>query len=592
MPPRPVRAEPVEAPLLPFAIRGLSLDVQCFEKLSTNGFGVMKGLVLALGMAIFTPASVRAQEVTVSDPVDVSVTIYRAPYRNGGAINLGALGGFAVVTETRRVTLPAGRSRLRFEGVVDGIVPESAIISGLPGGVIEKNRDAALLSPATLLRASLGRQLLLRRTNPATGRVVLVPAEVTAANETGVTLRTRDGLEALQCSGTPEAVRYEPGANGLSARPTLSVQTRSARPISAVVTLTYLAQGFDWSASYTAQVAPDGKTLDLGGWITLANGNSVSLNNAQTQIVAGGLNREYVRQFLNAMPRALANCWPMQRTSDVPLKPERPYQLVQPFLGLAYDNFDEEMDSREYAKMRRGFALPPPPPPPPPPMVAMAMPSAPPPPEQLGDLKLYRVPQRTTVAAQQMKQTRLVEQHGVPFDRIYTVTLPTSVWYRADERRNAEVLLRTRNDKAHQLGLPLPAGAFLIEQAHAGRMMLVGEPDLRDTAEDEKVELRLGEAPDVNLRRTVLHSDSPPDLLAGLSDMLTTRVKQGKQVERVEIANAGSAPISFELKYDVSGSQRLDQADHPLDKEDGHPIFRLTVPANQTVTLHYTVLDR
>lgn len=50
------------------------------------------------------------------------------------------------------------------------------------------------------------------------------------------------------------------------------------------------------------------------------------------------------------------------------------------------------------------------------PMMMMAAPAPPPPPappEQLGDLKLYRVPQRTTVAAMQMKQTRLVEQRGV-----------------------------------------------------------------------------------------------------------------------------------------------------------------------------------
>lgn len=547
-------------------------------------------LIFAAALTLGGATMAQAQDNAASDPVDTSVTIYRAPYRNGGSISLNALGGFAVITETRRVTIPAGRSRLRFEGVVDGIVPESAIVTGLPGGVIEKNRDAALLSPGTLLRASLGKQLLLKRTNPATGKESFLPAEVTAANETGVTLKTKDGIEALQCSGAPEAFRYERSANGLSARPTLSVQTRSARAISATVTLTYLAQGFDWSANYTAQVSPDGKTLDLGGWITLANGNSVSLNNAQTQIVAGGLSREYVRQFANAMPRAVASCWPMQTTSEVPRKPERRYQLVQPYLGMAYDRFDAEMDSNEVRKMRRFEAVPapmmvmgsPPPPAPPPPPQA----------EQLGDLKLYRVPQRTTVAARQVKQTRLIEQHGVPFERIYTQRLGTSTWYRADDRYTAEVILRTRNDKAHQLGLPLPAGAFLIEQDHAGRTMLVGEPSLADTADGEKVELKLGAAPDVTVRRSVLQADSPLELLGGLSTDLAGRMKQKLQVQRVEVSNAGSAPIRFELKFDVYGAQRIVDADQPLDKEDGHPIFRLTVPANDSVVIRFGVQDR
>ena len=548
-------------------------------------------LTLAAVLTLGGVAMAHAQDSAASDPVDTSVTIYRAPHRNGGSISLNALGGFAVITETRRVTIPAGRSRLRFEGVVDGIVPESAIVSGLPGGVIEKNRDAALLSPATLLRASLGKQLLLKRTNPATGKETFLPAEVTAANETGVTLKTKDGIEALQCSGVPEGFRYERSASGLSARPTLSVQTRSTRTLTATVTLTYLAQGFDWSANYTAAVSPDGKTMDVGGWITLANGNSVSLNNAQTQIVAGGLNRSYVAQYLNAMPRALASCWPMQKTSDVPRKPERRYQLVQPFLGLAYDKFDAEMDSRELRKALRFEGVPSPA------MMAMAPPPPPPPPappqaEQLGDLKLYRVPQRTTVAARQMKQTRLIEQHGVPVERIHTLLVPISSWYRADDWFTAETILRTRNDKAHQLGLPLPAGAFLIEQDHGGRSMLVGEPSLADTADGEKVELRLGNAPDVKLRRTMLRMDSPPDLITPLTGALAERVRTGKQVQRIEISNAGAAPIRFELKLQTYGAERIVDADHPVDKEDGRPIFRLTVPANDSVVILFGVQDR
>ncbi|WP_374280762.1 DUF4139 domain-containing protein [Novosphingobium sp.] len=541
--------------------------------------------ILAATLALLA-APALAQDVAASDPVDTSVTIYRAPWRNGGSISLDSLGGFAVVTETRRVTIPAGRSRLRFVGVVDGIVPESAIVTGLPGGVIEKNRDAALLSPATLLRASLGKQLLLKRTSATTGKVTFVPAEVTSANETGVMLRTKDGIEALRCSGVPEALRYEPGTGGLSARPTLSVQTRSARALTATVTLTYIAQGFDWSANYTAQVSADGKTMDLGGWITLANGNSVSLNNAQTQIVAGGLKRAYVRQFANAMPRALASCWPMQKTSDVPLKPDRPYELVQPFLGLAYDSFDAEMSSAELRKMNRmalpmmAMAAPPPPPPP-----------APPPPEaeQLGDLKLYRVAERTTVAARQMKQTRLIEQRGVPFERVYLAEFSARSWSDVTSEVMATPLLRTRNDKASQLGLPLPAGSFLVEQEQSGRAMLVGEPQLADTTVGEKIELRLGPAPDVTVTRTVLAASKDRALVPMLSSALFDRLSKGEQVQRIQIANAGAAPIQLEVKYYTAGAQRLVDADRPLDKVDGRYVFRIEVPANDKLVIHYAV---
>lgn len=519
--------------------------------------------LIALLLTLFAALPAAAGDVAASDPLDVSITVYRNPNRNGGSIQLNALGGFAVITETRRVTIPAGRSRLRFEGVVDGIIPESAIITGLPGGVIEKNRDAALLSPSSLMRAARGRIITLKRTDPVTGKLEAVTGEIVSASDQGVVFKTAAGIESLRCSGLPETFRYSSGAEGLSARPTLSVQTRTAKAITVTVTLTYIVEQFDWSANYTAHLNADGQTMDVGGWITLANGNSVSLNNAQTQIVAGGLNREYVQRFFNNQPQVIARCWPMQRTSDVPLKPDQPYELVTPYSGRDFNTYE----SGEIMVTAQRLSAPAP-------MPVMAMDSAsvapPPPPEQLGDLKLYRVPQRTTVAAQQMKQTRLIEQHGVPFDRIYKATVSGNT-YGSEERPAAIAVLRTKNDKAHQLGLPLPAGSFLIEQDQFGRTMLVGEPLLADTAEDEKVELVLGQAPDITVKRISL--------------------ERGKQTENVEvtISNASAAPIVFELDLAGWGAMKLDKADRPFEQRNGRPLFVLTVPANGSITLHYTV---
>ena len=518
-------------------------------------------IALLLMMSAARPAA--AGDVTASEPSDIAVTIYRDPGRNGGPIRLDALGGFAVITETRRVAIPAGRSRLRFVGVVDGIIPASAIVTGLPGGVIEKNRDAALLSPSSLMRAARGKTITLRRTNRDTGKAELVTGQIVSASDQGVIFKTVAGVEALRCSGMAETFRYGLDAEGLSAQPTLSVQTKSAKPITATITLTYIAEQFDWSANYTAQISPDGKTMELGGWITLANGNSVSLIDAQTQIVAGGLNREYVQRFVNNQPQVIARCWPMQRTSDVPLKPDRPYELVSPYSNpLPVDMMESANIVVTAQRREKGLMVPPP-------MVMAAPPAPPPPPEQLGDLKLYRVPQRTTVAAMQMKQTRLVEQSGVPFDRIYKATM-SAVSDQAEEQAPAYAMLRTRNDKAHSLGLPLPSGSFLIEQDQFGRTMLVGEPSLADTAEDEQVELVLGQAPDIAVTRKTLRRSAKA------------------QDTEVTISNAGASAIAFELDLYVRGTQHITKSDRPFEQRNGRPLFALAVPANGSVTLKFT----
>src|SRR6202020_960232 len=102
----------------------------------------------------------------------------------------------------------------------------------------------------------------------------------------GVVFHSAQGVEALRCSGLSEQFVFE-STEGLTATPTLSVVVRSAQAASALVTLSYLARGFDWSADYSATLAPDGKTMDLGAWVTLANGNGTSFPTARTQVVAG-----------------------------------------------------------------------------------------------------------------------------------------------------------------------------------------------------------------------------------------------------------------------------------------------------------------
>ncbi len=524
-----------------------------------------------------------ARDVTTSPASDTSVTIYRAPWRNGGDITLQNLGGFAVVTETRRVELPAGESRVRFEGVAEGIIPESAIVRGLPGGVVEKNRDAALLSPSALLRAAVDGRVQLKRTDRATGKVRLIAASVESASEDGVILKTAEGYEALRCAGQPETVRFERAANGLSAVPTLSVVTRTARATTATVTLTYITENFDWSASYTARIAPDGETLDLGGWITLANGNSVSLLNAKAQIVAGGVYRAYVEKYVNAAPRVVANCWPLGKTSDIPLKPDRPYALVSPYLEPDYHKWSDQIIVTGQLR-REGLMSAP---------IAVNAVSAealapPPPPEQLGDLKMYRVPQRTTVAAMQMKQTRLVEQHGVKFERLYRTWDSAQSWYSQAQPGAASIVLRTKNDKEHGLGLPLPAGSIVFEQDHAGRALLIGQPALLDKAEGEEIELDLGTAPAISVTRRTLQRG--PGLAEPLLPAeLLGWYRQDKQVYEFEIANAEPVAVPFELRLNLYGTQKVTRASHPHGEKDGDRLFRLTVPANDRLIVRYTL---
>src|SRR5580693_8785589 len=192
-----------------------------------------------LGLCLIAASGIAhgaAAEVLAEPPSDLIVTVYRAPYRDTGSIDLNYLDGFALVTETRVVRLPAGVSRVRFEGVADGIEPSSALITGLPGRVIEKNRDARLLSPSALIASALGKPVELLRTNRKTGTTQRLSGTILADAEGGVVFKTEEGIEALRCSGLPETFSFEPPAD-LSAHPTLSVEIRSPNAVTQQLTL-------------------------------------------------------------------------------------------------------------------------------------------------------------------------------------------------------------------------------------------------------------------------------------------------------------------------------------------------------------------
>jgi hypothetical protein len=518
------------------------------------GFGLWVSSAIAFGAAT---------NVLAEPPSDLIVTVYRAPYRESGSIDLNYLYGFALVTETRVVRFPAGVSRVRFEGVADGIEPSSALITGLPGKVIEKNRDARLLSPSALIASAVGKALELVRTNRKTGKTQRLPGTMLSDAAGGVVFKTEEGIEALRCSGLPETFSFEPVAD-LSARPTLSVEVQSSSAVTREVTLSYLARGFDWAADYTATLSQDGRHLDLGAWVTLANSNGIGFPGAHVQVVAGKVNRENGDvESIDIGGPILAQCWPRGSTSDQPPMIVRERSMDRMFKMSVAAPAPAAMGLEEVVVTGARRVQQ----------------------EQLGDLKLYRVPTRTTLASRQSKQVRLMDQSGIPVTTIYSVDLGED----ADSTVPAHRLLRTKNTLANHLGLPLPSGSVAVFAPHNGERLLEHESGLHDTAVDEEVEIDAGASPDVQVSGEVeeTHIDSAHAKLLPLVPGVGLRSVKIDDTLRFEVSNARTAGIDFELRLSLPQGARIVRADHTVGTKNGRPIFRFKVPANQMVTVRF-----
>jgi len=198
--------------------------------------------------------------------------------------------------------------------------------------------------------------------------------------------------------------------------------------------------------------------------------------------------------------------------------------------------------------------------------------------EQLGDLKLYRVPERTTVSGRQSKQVRLLDRAAVPVTLVYRATLDRR---EAGGSFAARRVLRTVNDAAHHLGLPLPSGGLAVFASQHGERLLLHESGMRDLAINEAVEIELGLAPDVQV--ALMHDDLDASAAAA---QLPPRAAPREQSERVEISNARTAPVRIELSLSDDGSE-VSRADHPWSRQNGRPTFRVTVPAGKSAVILY-----
>lgn len=516
----------------------------------------MRGLV-ALSI-LLSAAPVAAQTLVVSaEPEAVSLTVYRGEKYDGLPIDPNWPTGYALVTETRTLTIPAGESVVRFEGVAEGMFPESAIVTGLPKGVKEKNRDARLLSPLGLVDAYLKRQVTITRTERATGKTREYPAMITSAPGGAVILQTGDGYEAFHCTGLPERMAFAQVPANLSAKPTLSVITQSDRTVTTKVTLTYMAAGFDWEANYIAQVQERGTEgkgkVDLFAWLTLANGGNQSFFNANTMAIAGKPNRE--DRGAEARPtggRLELKCWPNQRTHEVPYYLGYiPAPLPAP-VPVAY--FGEESDSIIVTAQRvRGDVLASYSP------VAVVVAVQ----ENIGDLKLYRIPEPVTVNAKGQKQVAMLVKPGAAFTHHYAASAQN---YTVDSSPMM-LTLRGKNTAEEGLGLPLPQGQVMVFENSEYGPLLTGETTLSDRAVGEDVEIAVGSSVDVRIQVTPRSE------------------KADNQRWNIKVTNARSAPVNIEVKipYELRGKSKA------VTKINGVPTWKTTVAGNDSATLSYDI---
>lgn len=531
----------------------------------------MRRLLCLAALLILPAAPARAQvEVVSPGPERAAVVVYRdRPVDTADLLERSNdpwerldQEGLALIVEARTVDLPAGEAVIRFRGVATGIAPQTAVLEGLPARVVERNTDFDLLSPGSLIERSVGEVVRVVRTNPATGEPV-EKAAVLRAGPTGTVLEIDGRLEALDCSGLTERIVFDRVPEGLGDQPVLSVRTRAETAGRHTLTLAYLATGLQWSADYVARVSPDGDTLDLTGWITLANFGGTGFPAAPVQVVAGHLNRD--DDTVPVEPVEVVRspaCWPLDTTTgsdeigEIVVTGRRTAGGVvagAPAMLAVEDSEVGEIVVTGSRIVRLG---------------------------ELGDYKIYTLPEPTDVLARQTKQVQFIERDDVRFTRVYQAEIAVG---NDGDPTVPQLLLRLRNEEADGLGLPLPGGGVTLMETVGGRSLFAGQARFDDKGVGLPVELPFGEALGLTVTQETVEDESVER--RDWTDLRRATVE-------VVVRNDKSAPAEIEIcpmEWTRDAFRILRASRRHVITDGGYPAWRLTVPAGGEQTLRYTI---
>ncbi len=315
------------------------------------------------------------------------------------------------------------------------------------------------------------------------------------------------------------AIRLDELPSGLVTRPTLVWKLRAQTPGRHQTTLSYLTNDIVWRADYIVRLT-DENLLDLKGWVTITNQSGARYPDAKLKLIAG----------------------------DVHTVVEQPELFLE---GMVVWSLDESA-ARGGPAPRKEFKE-----------------------KAFFEYHLYTLSAPSTVNDNQIKQLNLLAKRGIQAQRVYYCP----AWQGGQK---VDVQLRFKNDKEHNLGMPLPKGKLRFLQADAdGELHQVGEDSIDHTPKDEELELTIGQAFDVVGQR-VQTSQRRPSRRVMIQDI------------RITLRNHKNTPIKAvvedKLNARPDANWKITAKSDEFIKEDFQTVsFTFDLPANSEKVITYTV---
>ncbi len=444
--------------------------------------------------------------------------------------------GYAVVKQEREVTLPAGRSSLRFSDVAGQIDPTTVTFASLTDAtgtrVLEQNFEFDLVSTEKLMQRYLDRPITVEQ---AQGEKISTFTGTLLSTSGGILLKGDDG--GVQVINGYSNVRFGELPGGLITKPTLVWDVMAAKAGAQRVRVTYETRAMAWWADYNIVFTPGSDAnsglLDVGAWVSIINQSGATYPEAKLKLIAGDVNRAPQPQF-------------------------QP-QYAKRAMAMA-----AEMDAAGFEE------------------------------KSFFEYHLYTLGRPTTLPDNSTKQIELFPTaRQVPCEKVlvyYGLGSRYPVYgapmvdrnFGVQSNKKVDIYLRFKNEEKIGMGMPLPSGRIRVSQLDTADQTLefIGEDTIDHTPKNEEVLIKLGSAFDVVGER--IQTDFKTDSRRNWMEESIQIKLRNHQEERVKV-------IVKENLYRWT-NWRITKKSHDFEKIDSRTIhFPLTIEKDGEVELTYTV---
>ncbi len=184
---------------------------------------------------------------------------------------------------------------------------------------------------------------------------------------------------------------------------------------------------------------------------------------------------------------------------------------------------------------------------------------------------LYTLQRPTTLKRNQIKQIALFNPVTLPCTKQY-------VYHSRTGGDKVDVKIVFRNRKENGLGIPLPKGIFRIYKRDGKSLEFVGEDQIDHTPRNEEIQLTIGKAFDIRVKRTVL--EEKKIARTTLERIVEVEIRNQKEKENIEVR-----VIEF-----IGGYWEILESTHPYIKKSANECeFLVPVKANSIAKLKFRV---